>query len=216
MAVNKDLVGCKFGKLVVLDDYLPNRAGTKWRCLCECGEYTYVVRSKLLNGNTKSCGCLSKKAQGLSNHKLYSVWANMKDRCNNENNHAYHNYGGKGIRVCDEWKKFLPFYNWAIHSKYEEGLTIERIDSDKDYCPSNCEWITLSQNTARANKDSHRRKVEYLYYGISPAGEKHIFSNANTFAKDHSLNANGLRRVARGERSKYKGWKFGYTNEKNI
>lgn len=151
MAIRKDIVGKKFGRLTVLDEYIKIPNGTKWKCRCECGNEKYVYRGKLTTGHTKSCGCLTKTANGLSDHKLYSVWSNMKDRCYNSNNHAYHNYGGKGVILCEEWQSFVPFYEWAIKNGYKEGLTIERINSNGNYSPDNCEWITLSENTTRAN-----------------------------------------------------------------
>lgn len=153
--VNKDIVGKRFGRLVVLDEYRKSTTtrGTDWKCKCDCGNEIFVYRGKLTSGHTSSCGCIVATLGGLSKIKLYSVWANMKDRCYNENNHAYHNYGGKGIRVCEEWLSgFLKFHDWSINNGYKEGLTIERTDSNKNYEPSNCEWITKSENTIRANK----------------------------------------------------------------
>lgn len=159
-SVKKDIVGKRFGKLVVLDEYIKSESprGTKWKCLCDCGNETFVYRGKLTIGHTKSCGCTNRKYKGLSNHKLYSVYANMKDRCYNESNHAFHNYGGKGIKLCQEWyDDFIVFYNWAMSNGYKEGLTIERVNSKKDYCPENCEWITKSENTTRANINRARK-----------------------------------------------------------
>lgn len=79
-------------------------------------------------------------------HPLYRVWCTMKERCNNKNNNKYKNYGGRGIKVCDEWQKdFTIFYNWAISNGYEKGLTIERINVNGNYCPENCTWITAKE-----------------------------------------------------------------------
>jgi hypothetical protein len=216
LPIKQDIVGRKFGKLTVLNDYIKIKNGTKWKCLCECGNEVYVYRGKLITGHTKSCGCLTKKYNGLSKHKLYSIWSNIKDRCYNKNNHAYSNYGGKGVKMCEEWHDFMNFYNWSIANGYKEGLTIDRIDPNGDYSPENCKWVTLSENVARANKYTHRRKTKYLYYGISPNGKKYIFNNANKFAREHNLNANGIRRVANGQRKTHKGWMFGFTNIPNI
>lgn len=211
----KDIVGKKFGKLTVLDDYISISNGTKWKCMCECGREVYVYRGKLTSGYTKSCGCIVKTLGGLSDHKLYSVWANMKDRCYNSSNHAFHHYGGKGIKVCDEWSNFIVFYNWSMENGYEDGLTIDRINSNSDYSPNNCEWITKSENTARANHNSHKRRTEFKYFGISPNGDKYTFTNASEFAKEHSLNASCVRNVANGKRPHHKNWKFGFTGELN-
>ena len=108
---------------------------------------------------------------------------------------------------------FVNFYNWAKSNGYKEGLSIDRIDVDGNYEPNNCRRITLSENVSLANKHNVRRKANGGdYFGISPIGEHFYFSNANEFSKQHNLNANSVRRVARGERTHYKGWKFGYTN----
>lgn len=158
--IRKDIIGKRFGRLVVQNEYIKIPNGTKWLCECDCGNKVYVYRGKLTTGHTKSCGCITRTLSGLSDHKLYSVWANMKDRCYNKNNHAYHNYGGKGISLCDEWKdNFMNFYEWSMLNRYEEGLTIERVDSNKNYCPSNCEWITKSENTIRANRNRARKVI---------------------------------------------------------
>lgn len=91
------------------------------------------------------------KKHGLSNHRLNKIWRQMKYRCTNPNDLAYKNYGGKGIKICQDWGEFINFYNWAINNGYQDGLTIERKDSTKDYEPSNCEWITRAENCRRAH-----------------------------------------------------------------
>lgn len=84
---------------------------------------------------------------GLCRHKLYSVWIGMKNRCYNEKQRNYHNYGGRGIKMCDEWRDdFLFFYNWAIENGWQEGLQLDREENDKDYSPDNCRFITRKEN----------------------------------------------------------------------
>lgn len=135
----------------------------------------------------------------------------MKGRCYNETWPAYKNYGAKGVKICDEWLTLDNFYNWSINNGYDEKLTIDRIDSNGNYCPENCRWITLSENVARSNKSNPRRyNLNGGYYGISPEGVRYEFKNAEKFAKEHNLNAGCLRRVAKGERKHHLNWKFGF------
>ena len=90
---------------------------------------------------------------------MYHAWSTMKQRCNNPNDKNYHNYGGRGIKVCNEWlKDFSNFYNWAISNGYQEGLSIERKDVNGDYCPENCCWITMKEQQSN-KRDS--KKFEY-------------------------------------------------------
>jgi hypothetical protein len=87
-----------------------------------------------------------KEMHGLSKHKLYKAWHNMRSRCKNPNASKYYLYGGKGIFVCDEWDNdFLNFYNWSMENGWREGLTLDRIDGNKNYCPDNCRWATYKQ-----------------------------------------------------------------------
>lgn len=151
-------VGKKFNRLTILSIEEPKR-GRMAECQCECGATVNVKLSQVVNGHTKSCGCLSREKaseragklkykHGLATYdsRLYRIWKGMRTRCNNVNTPQYHNYGGRGISVCDEWNQdFKPFYDWAIKSGYEEGLTIDRIDNDGNYEPDNCKWSTYRE-----------------------------------------------------------------------
>lgn len=186
----------------------------KTKCIL-CGKEKSVRATDFDNDKFTSCSCQN-MTHGMSKTKLYSVYSNMKDRCYRETHHEYKNYGGKGIIVCDEWiNSFENFMNWSYANGYEEGLTIDRIDENGNYEPSNCQWITRSENTIKANKTcQHRKANKGKYYGISPDGDYYEFDNANQFSKEHGFNAGTVRYAANNDKVRY-GWKFGFVNETN-
>lgn len=154
---------------------------------------------------------------GMYKTKIYSVYANIKYRCYNSNHHEFHNYGGKGVVMCDEWlgeNGFINFYEWASNNGYKEGLTIDRLDSNGNYEPDNCQWITRSENTIKANKTcQHRKANKGTYYGISPDNVYYEFDNASQFGREHELNSKMIRKVVNNGCKTYKQWRFGFVNE---
>ena len=168
MSKFQDLTGQRFGRLVVIErveDYIrPNgQSQVQWRCKCDCGNEKITIAYSLTHGLCTSCGCARTERivnmnyeHGQSNSSLYRRWQHMKDRCYNPNDKRYKNYGRRGIKVCDEWlNSFENFYNWAINNGYQEGLTIDRIDVDGNYEPSNCRWVTTKEQ--QFNKRNNKR-----------------------------------------------------------
>lgn len=159
MPMKNDLVGRKFGRLVAIRASGKKNGAFVWECMCDCGNTAYIDGRKLKNGHTKSCGCIRKDgtkkpaySHGQHKTRLYRIWSNMKTRCGNRHSDNYKFYGGKGIKICKEWlHNFKSFYEWAMENGYKDGLTIDRIDSNCDYSPKNCQWVTQSENAKRAN-----------------------------------------------------------------
>ena len=157
-----DIKGCKFGKLQVLgkSQYKTKFGHPLWECKCDCGNHTLVLATKLINGHTKSCGCLKKERaselnlkHNMRHNSIYNTWTNMKSRCTNPNNNSYKYYGGRGITICEEWMDASEFIKWAIESGYEDGLTIDRIDVNGNYEPSNCRWVTMCEQMNNMNSN---------------------------------------------------------------
>jgi hypothetical protein len=165
MPATIDLTGKRFGKLTALYS-VSNGKRRMWYCKCDCGEFKEkpVSTHDLKTSKVRSCGCLKVNFTTLthskSNTKLYYVWASMKQRCFNKNNASYHNYGGRGIVVCDDWLNFEPFYEWAMANGYKEGLTIERKDVNSNYESDNCTWIPKSEQALNT-----RANLQIIYKG---------------------------------------------------
>lgn len=153
------LTGQRFGRLIAINlDHTDKHGKKHWKFQCDCGKQTIAAASLVKRGTTKSCGCLmaeqsainglkSKGAirHGLSNTPEYKVWKTMRQRCMNPNQHDYYLYGGRGITVCERWSIFENFINDM--GTRQKGLTIERINNDGNYEPSNCIWTTNKQQS---------------------------------------------------------------------
>lgn len=210
----EDLCGKKFGQLTALR-YIGKDTGgcARWECSCDCGALTTVRANNLKSGAVRSCGCLVKTTlranrykHGGSNTKLYNVWRSMRNRCKNPNVPEYHAYGGRGIYVCDEWEDFSVFKEWAIEHGYNEGLTIDRIDVDGPYTPSNCRWLPRDENI-RLMATGRHTKTRGLYHAIDPNGNEYVFDNMTVFAREHNMSRWCLGEVARGNKESYNGWR---------
>ncbi len=143
-----NLVGKKFGRLLVLCEtaYRYDRS-IIWRCMCDCGTFKDVPSRSLQSGNTRSCGCykIAKSfTHGLSKTAEYISWYHMLQRCNNTNNDRYKDYGGRGSRVCIRWSEFENFIS-DMGYKPEKEYSLDRIDVNGNYEPSNCKWSTKKE-----------------------------------------------------------------------
>lgn len=167
-----DLTGKQFGRLTVICRSGSSKNESMWLCRCQCGEKVSVGSSSLRRGLTRSCGCIASERMlkrhieagdraipGADRSKLYYIWRGMLRRCCDSKSSAYKWYGGRGISVCKEWAdSYEVFRKWALEHGYKEGLSIDRIDNDGDYAPSNCQWITRSENSRKAIFDQKKKK----------------------------------------------------------
>lgn len=181
--IREPQVGDVFHRLTIKSKRLDEKTRkTLAVCECECGIIKEIRLTSIVQGHIVSCGCWKEEKasermtsynfkHGASDTLLYGVWASMKDRCNNTNNRFYERYGGRGIKVCQEWTDdFLSFLEWSANNGYRAGLTIDRINNDGNYEPENCRWVTRGEN---ARNRGNNRLDNVL---ITAFGEKHTLS----------------------------------------
>lgn len=152
-----NLIGERFGRLTVISKNGKTKWGNvTWKCACDCGKTVIIPGGHLKSGHTKSCGCLAydMHVEQLETHgyttggkpRTFTIWRGMKARCLNPKSISYKNYGARGISICHEWRSFKAFHEWAIANGYSDGLQLDRIDNEGNYCPSNCRWVTRTEN----------------------------------------------------------------------
>lgn len=160
MGSKKDLRGQRFGRLTVMEECGRAGGGVVWRCKCDCGNCVDVRANHLQRGATVSCGCYNKEIitrHGQAKTRLHHIWACMLDRCTNPNAQEADRYIDRGIKVCEEWMVFENFCEWAIANGFKEDAkrgdcTLDRINNDGDYEPSNCQWVDMkAQGRNRRN-----------------------------------------------------------------
>jgi hypothetical protein len=162
MVAAVDIAGHIYGQLLVIERHVVSSAAGKarWLCQCSCGSFTIVVAGTLRSGETLSCGHLNfdPVSHGGYRHPEYRVWNLMRQRCHNPKNTHYASYGGRGISVCDRWRKSYAAFNEDMGRRPFLGAQIDRIDNNGNYEPGNCRWATRKQNCR------NQRKTRFLAY----------------------------------------------------
>ena len=167
----KDLTGTRFGNLTVIgraEDYVykSGRREVMWRCKCDCGNEVVVHKGGMHKGGTVSCGCAKRSRltkHGLSESRLDRIFRGMKQRCYDKHAANYAAYGGRGVRICNEWlEDKQAFFDWAIHNGYDDSLSIDRVDVNGDYTPANCKWATNKEQS-----NNRRDNIRISYDGLT-------------------------------------------------
>lgn len=164
-----NLIGQKFGKLVAIEKVTSENSRTRWLCRCDCGNEKIVRTEYLVRGRTKSCGCSSIEMQmeskgvtGKSKTRIYKIWVSMKKRCSTPKEKYYCK---KGIKVCEEWlSNFESFYKWSMQNGYNDKLSIDRIDNNGNYEPTNCRWVDFTiQNRNKSIQINNKTGCSGVY-----------------------------------------------------
>lgn len=176
------LKGKKFGKLTVVENSILRKNKKIYiKVICDCGEEYYIAKSPLVTGkitHCKKCRNSNKITHNMSKTRLYQTWKNMKARCYYKKYVDFPNYGGRSIKVCEEWlNDFVDFKNWAIANGYNDKLTIDRINVNGEYSPNNCRWISSK------NQNYNKRNTIYVKYKKSKVGLAELCASLNKDVK---------------------------------
>lgn len=158
MAKFRDLSGLVVNGITIIEHVgWSTSSKSLWRCKCHCGKEFTPVGANITSGSSLSCGCLMLAAitkHGDYKTAFYQCWQDMRQRCYNPKMDEYHNYGGRGIKVCDEWQQYLNFKN-DMFSTYQKGLTLDRINNEGNYEPGNCKWHTMKQQARNTRQNKY-------------------------------------------------------------
>lgn len=185
----KDITGQRFERLTAVRPVGKNKGkGVMWECVCDCGNTIITCGSDLRRGKTRSCGCYAREkardtclrrniTHGMTGTRVFNIWVGMRKRCLNPKEPSYKNYGERGITICDEWLDFNNFYEWAITNGYNDSLTVDRIDVNGNYEPTNCRWATHKEqanNTRRSRFITYDGKTMTLQQWSDETGINHM------------------------------------------
>lgn len=167
-------IGKKYNFLEILGFEYDDKSHRMAKCRCDCNNVKLIIATNVVNGTVKSCGCMTSKLlhdafwkeDALNRQRLYRIWTGMKQRCYNPNCDNYPDYGGRGITICDEWLgNYEAFKDWALSHGYSDNLSIDRINVNGNYEPSNCRWATMKVQAN--NKRPKRRTVQWTINGYT-------------------------------------------------
>lgn len=180
------MIGKRFNRIIVLERDYSKKNGTYWICRCNCGNIKTIRGSHLRSGKIQSCGCLRRTVRithGMTNTRTYEAWSHMKQRCNNQNDKKYKDYGGRGIKVCDRWLKFENFL--ADMGMIPVGLTLERKDNELGYFKENCCYDDyVAQGRNQRIKKTNKTGVRGVHFA-KQAGKYYVQIRANH--KTHNI-----------------------------